>query len=378
MLPVFALDDHRVLVQAAACNNAMKYEKALALLNDIIHRNPRLREAYEERAIAYFELNKMDEAIRDYQASKTDIPGYPIPGYTIDPTIFTTFALDGQKRTPKIACYYSAINLDFSRGLLEGACRGSSDGTIEFVHCIRGSLNTLWAFVWSPCEVSKELIEAIIEVAEFIAYTPMWELLECMVPEVFELRREWEHWSEHVRGWKMGYMLGKYGIGVFLYISGGKLLNAYTDLRRANMMGILECNTKNCRAIMRESGKCAEVAQCAIKKVQAGRVVASHSSAPGHVLQEHHRWNRFIKLTGNKEADFKKVAEFLEKHEVFKWKKERYEPKDFFEGVFTAYEYTGTIENETVVAIFDLNELGVPLLRNGWVKDRSPPYKPGA
>ncbi|MCK5604979.1 hypothetical protein KAR91_24025 [Candidatus Pacearchaeota archaeon] len=83
-------------------------------------------------------------------------------------------------------------------------------------------------------------------------------------------------------------------------------------------------------------------------------------------MQQSHK---FIKLTGNHEKDFEKLALFLEEQKILHYpRKLNYERG----GVIT-YKYTKDMGREKIVALFEINKEDLPLLRNAWV-EVNPPY----
>lgn len=357
-LQIHAYDARELITQGSACNNFLLYEKALDYLDEAIRLNPSSKVAYEERAITHFELNRIDLALQDYRWAK----GESHPYYENASSSFTINE-------------YSAPCLDFAKGLLHGSLTGGREETVEFLSSIRGSCRALWSFACSPVEVSKELIVAVRAVGEYLASASINDLVEDGLPEIIECGRYWDTWSEYEKGWKMGYILGKYGIGVFLYIMPQKAAySIYSGLKRATMMATLErYSLSRSAVILQESAKCAAKNSSILKRAQRGYIVPKVPNDAFHTLTKHHHWDKVVKLTGNKEIDFKAVAAFLEKEKILSCKREI----DYFRpnSPIQTYRYSKEIGKNKIVGVFEIREDGIPLFRNAWVEVMLP-YKP--
>ena len=330
------------------------HEKALLYLNEAIELEPRFQDARKERAISYFELERFELALKEYQhvyGSKVPYRGNHLQIPLLIPLIgFENFS-----------------TLEFSKGLLYGSLLGSREGTIEFVSSIRGSLSFLWSFACSPVEVSKELIEALIDIGNFLAHGRINELIEVAVPELSECRRCWDSWSDYTKGQKMGFIVSKYSISVFYYVStaaGG--ICFYNALRRENMMAILGRYVKTHNTlILKESSELAKKSRAILNKASRGSVVAHNSNVAPHVMQKKHMWEKVIEISGNIEEDFRKVVLFLDNQKILNGECKLNSGRN---GIKT-YKYTKNYGREKIVAYFEVTEDGIPLLRNAYVKD---------
>ena len=233
-----------LISEGSACNNFLLYEDALKYLEEAIKKDPFEKEAYKERALSYFELNRIDLALQDYHEVFNTKPPYRIRHKSYSISGFSPW-FDNK-----------SSSLDFARGLLHGTLMGSKEETIEFVSSIRGGLSFLWAFVCSRLDISKELIEAVYAMGEFIAYAKIYNLLEAALPELIECREYWNSWSDYMKGQKMGFIIGKYSIAAFYYITVWKGATYYNQLKRANIMATLErCSLSQGTRILQESAK---------------------------------------------------------------------------------------------------------------------------
>ncbi len=77
--------------------------------------------------------------------------------------------------------------------------------------------------------------------------------------------------------------------------------------------------------------------------------VAHNPNVLPHVFTAKHRWDKFIKLTGNHQKDFA------------------------YQAVVT-HKYIKEIGKDKIVALFEVNKNNIPLLRNAWV-EVGIPYK---
>ena len=121
--------------------------------------------------------------------------------------------------------------------------------------------------------------------------------------------------------------------------------------------------------ILEASAKHAQKSTLILKKAAAGSIVPHNPNVLSHVFTKKHRWDKFIKLTGNHEKDFEKLALFLEEQGILHCEREI----DWaYKGV-TTYKYTKEIGKDKIVALFEINKENLPLLKNAWV-DIGAPY----
>ncbi len=349
-----------LITEGSACNNHFLYEEAIKHLDEAIKRRPFEKEAYKERSFSYFELDKIDLALEDYHRAVNPKPPYRIRHASCSISGFSSW-FDNK-----------SSSLDFARGLLHGTLMGGKEETIEFVASIRGGLSFLWAFACSPVDVSKELIDAVYAMGEFLAYARIYDILEASLPELMECRECWDLWSDYTKGQKMGFIIGKYSIAAFYYLTVWKGAAYYSALRRANIMATLErCSLSQGARILQESAKHASKNNLLLKKAFNGAVIPHNPNVAHHVMQKKHRWDKYVRLSGNRSEDFKKITTFLEEIEILKCERKL----DFsFESVKT-YFYRKKMGNDTIVAMFDVNKKEMPLLKNAWVEP-NPPFAP--
>jgi tetratricopeptide (TPR) repeat protein len=192
------------------------YAEAIIGLTAAIQKNPRMKEAYFERAAAYFELGKFDRAIEDFLVS--DIHSHSIESPT-------------------------QIGLGIAAGILIGA----SDSAIEFIPSMIGTLrglgSGLWALSKDPVGASQEFVNAAVRCVKYIKSHTHAELIQEMVPELKELVQDYDRLDDFQRGKLIGHVVGKYGMDIFLAKQSISFAKSYRDLKKANQVLTLEALT---------------------------------------------------------------------------------------------------------------------------------------
>ena len=303
----FSIELDIFLEQGTLFNNLSLYDDAIVFLNLAIQKNPSCRDAYIERAYAYFETNRLPLALKDYESAKRLTI---IPGMQMD-VLFMAGA------------YIPANKSKFSQGLIVGTLKGAKTATVEFIpsifSCCTGILNGLWAFACSPAEVSHEVINTSYAIGEYISTHSSLECLEYVVPELRELSLTWDQLEDYSRGEKIGYIIGKYGVDIFAPLGAVKGVKKLRSLKRANTMATLECciasQVKQVK-VLEESAKFASVKTAYCELAKNGRIVTKCSNSQVHIMQKKHAWDKLITLSGAVEEDFAKVAFLLEEHNV--------------------------------------------------------------
>ena len=189
------------------------------------------RNAFAERALAYFETDQLALALKDYEAAKK---------LTIRPMcpLITPLRKGGG------GLYIPKHKIEFSRGLIAGTVAGAKVSVEEFLPslfgCCKGILNGLWAFACAPDEVSEEFMVAAYSVGEFVFTHRADETIQHLIPEIKELALSWNILDDYGRGEKIGYIIGKYGVDVFSSGALVKGVNKVRALKRANTMLTME------------------------------------------------------------------------------------------------------------------------------------------
>jgi len=195
------------------------YADAVIGLTTSIQKNPSQKEAYIERAAAYFELGEFDHAIEDYLAS------------------------DFGKSYPDHKIAWSQIPL-ISSGIAIGIVEGAGQSALEFIpetlSTVRGLGNGLWAFSKDPVGASKEFVDAALKCVEYIRKNTNFQLAQDIIPELKELVETYDQISDFQKGKLIGHIIGKYGTDILICKYSVKAIKAYQDLKRANQLMTLE------------------------------------------------------------------------------------------------------------------------------------------
>ena len=179
----------------------------------------------------------------------------------------------------------------------------------------------LWCLVCSPSEVSQEFANSAYSLVQQIVNNTTKENLELFVPEIKELCLKWDFLNDHQKGLKIGFIMGKYGTEVFIApAAAAKAVKTCYNFRRANtaltLQQISQSNAKKIK-ILEESCKRITLQEQLIKEaVQKNKILTKSSNAQNHIMQEKHAWDKLIKISGNVEEDFKKVAALLEENNI--------------------------------------------------------------
>lgn len=354
------------LEQGTLFNDLLLYKEAIQVLTQAIQLNPSNRDAYIERAMAYFETNQLSLALKDYESAKKL-------------TIVPPFKPGSHKAMMMATVYIPENKTEFSKGLVSGTVDGAKVSAVEFIpstfSCCRGILNGLWAFVCSPIEVSQEMVNTAYAIGEFISIHSTEECFQCVVPELKELSLSWDKLNDHSRGQKIGFIIGKYGVDIFAPAGALKGISKVRALKRANTM----CTLESCAAsqakqakILEESIKRATLRETVINEsVKKGKILTKTSNVQYHVMQPKHAWDKVLKLSGNVEEDFKKVLTFLEDKNIVNQKYLKNTvalPKDTPVKNIHLLEYRTTIEGQEIQVFFEKYlDTGEVFLKNGWV-----------
>lgn len=349
------------LEQGTLLNEFLLYKEAVAVLTQAIQLNPSNRNAYIERAMAYFETNQLTLAMKDYISAKK---------LTVTPPF-----KQGNLAVSIIAeVYIPEDKYEFSQGLVSGTIEGGKVSLVEFIpsifSCCRGILNGLWALVCSPVEVSSEMVNTAYAIGEFVSSNSTEECFKCVVPELSDLSTTWDTLNDHSRGRKIGFIIGKYGVDIFAPAGSLKGLNKVRALKRANTMCTMEC----CMAsqakqvqILNASINRADIRKKVISNsIKNGKILVRNSNTQLHIMQSKHAWDKVVKISGNFEEDCGRVVKLLEDNKIYR-KKYRLEPVQNYKG-FVRYEQQMTINGHEVKAIFNKNlETGDIFLNDAWV-----------
>lgn len=202
------------------------YDEAIITLSKAIETNPSNKDAYFERAVAYFEKGEYDLSREDF--------------FKIEQKNF----LSRVNTDPYLS--------DYATGLVLGASKGVMHASSEFLPSIcnsaRGVGNLLWASISHPIDSSKQFTLTVLNFYQFLRSCDKAELAQILVPEMYELVDQWDHLIPKKRGELAGYALGKYGTDILLPLSivkGAKYVKAYNEIRKAEKFCTLSTLNKS-------------------------------------------------------------------------------------------------------------------------------------
>ncbi len=152
------------LKEGRLLGESLSYDEAIVALTKAIEKDSMNKDAYFERAIAYFETGDFSKALSNYLAS----------------------GIHPKKIDPKKVGGFNSIT--FGQGVALGILKGGQDSVTEFVpsllSCLRGISRGIWTFVSSPIEVSQEMVDCTNACLEFIKENITKEMLCKLVPEL--------------------------------------------------------------------------------------------------------------------------------------------------------------------------------------------------
>jgi tetratricopeptide (TPR) repeat protein len=233
------------------------YADAIIELTTAIQKDPSMKEAYFERAAAYFEDGQFDLAIEDYIAS----------GF----------------HSGSIESY-----MQLSLGVTAGIVIGAGESAIEFIpsmlSTLRGLGGGLWALTKDPVGASKEFVHAAIQCIEYLKSHSSATLIQNLVPELKELIQNYDQIEDFHKGTLIGHVIGKYGMDIFLAKEGATMVKAYRDLKRANQVMTLEAlaSPGKTSAILAEADK--RWTRIHLEALRNGEIKINPQKQGGHIV----------------------------------------------------------------------------------------------
>jgi len=205
-----ALKDNALLLKGRSELEAGLYADAILTLSELIDKYPDHKDAYFERAGAYFELSNFDLSLEDYLTSEMKLE--PI--------------------TNELEAATFALGL--TKGIVQGGVQAGTELIPSLLSSLQGIGHGLWAFVLDPVQISKAFVQASQDCINFIRdHTPQETLLQ-LAPEVQELIEKWDSFENEKRGELTGFIIGKYGVDLFAGVGCTKIIKSYRELKRAN------------------------------------------------------------------------------------------------------------------------------------------------
>lgn len=375
-----------LLEQGHLLNSLLLYPDAIEILTVACQQDPTNPDIFIERAIAYFETNQLSLALQDYSTAKklTFTPPFKINEkgrrialdvelYEWPPMFDELFEFSVGEKS------FNASMIPFTKGLIKGTLQGAKEATNDFIPslmtCCRGLFHGLWAFACSPEEVSREIVVAAYDLGVFISSHDTAECLQCVVPELKDLALSWEKIDHFTKGYKFGYVIGKYGIDIFAPLAalkGVKAVNQIRNLKKATTMQTLElCAVSQSKqaVILEESVKRASIRQ-SIASTKKSLILTKSSNVQYHIMQEKHAWGKLVELSGNIEKDFKKIVAIIEDNNILDPSFLKDKPQLFPKVApkIRKAEYEKIINNCKVHVEFETYlETGETFLKDAWV-----------
>lgn len=196
------------------------YDKAIETLTDLIKKDPRNKEAYYNRALAYFETGSFDQAIKDYLVSG---------------------------KGKGLAKIESKVSNEFRDALLCSLAKGSMEAAVDFVPSLCNTVYGLGSSLWSLAEHSVDSTRNFCNACQEMGMTAAeyfksldWETMEGYAEEVRQLCEKFDQLSDGEKGHLIGYSIGRYGVDIF---AGGVALKGvavFKNLKNANRLCNLE------------------------------------------------------------------------------------------------------------------------------------------
>lgn len=200
-----------------------RYDKAITSLSEAIRLDPNNRGAYFSRAQAYFEIGEFEQSLDDYLKSKSH------GGVFIE------------KLRP---------SWNVKKSILNGLEEGCTEAVINFVpslcNSVYGLCSSLWIFIKDPINSTNNFVNACYDISncvnEFRKNVELDEI-ESYPIEIQRLYDQFERLSDSEKGHLIGYIVGRYGIDIFAGGASVRGIAAFTKLRDANRMCMLETMT---------------------------------------------------------------------------------------------------------------------------------------
>lgn len=181
-----------------------------------------------------------------------------------------------------------------------------------------------------------------------------------------ELSLSWEKMDDYNRGKKIGYIIGKYGVDVFLPFGAFKGVNTVRALKKANTMCTLRVCAASQKKLLKISEESTKRASIVVQALEKNKILVNSSNVQYHVMQKKHGWDRIITLTGKVEDDFRNVVRLLENEGVISSQYSK-QTIDIAKGIVRR-EHQKTINNYNIRVVFnEYPETGEIFLNDAWV-----------
>lgn len=197
------------------------YHQAIEAATKAIEKNPKNREAYFSRALAYFETGNFDAALADFHVA------------------------DKKKDLAKME--HKTTN-EFRDALFKGLIKYTAEGFMEclpsLAHTAYGLTNTLWTVVTDPLDSSLNFANACYEASNNIADYLLSINLETIQTAALQMYQNYEKLGDSEKGDLIASIIGKYGVDIFAGSASLKCINSLKKLKEANAISNLEALAK--------------------------------------------------------------------------------------------------------------------------------------
>ena len=249
-----------------------KYDLAIASLTEAIKIDPKNKEAYFQRAAAYFETGNFDEALKDYLISEK-----------------------GNEEKSNLKA-----SEDFSLAFIKGTCKGAGEGAIDFIPSLCNTAYGLGTALWAIHPLNTESSENIKSFANACCEMGEWVVDYCKTvdinTELGTLYERYDQLNDAEKGELIGHTIGKYGVDFFTGGLALKGISAFRKLKAANQICNLEAmaiSNANKEAIVASSLKHASEREHFLKNIkieidkQNKHVFGKHNYDPQKSIFEH-------------------------------------------------------------------------------------------
>lgn len=311
----FFLQSAILLEKGTILNNQLRYKESIPILTESIKLDSQNKDAFIERALAYFETNQIDLAIQDYRiAKKLSLKPIFLPSIQKSTDCF-------HNQPDPNATPYLKNEGDYFKGFAAGALEGSRESMNEFVPSTLSTLRGISHFLWTCVlninplmgiapEFAKASYDYVNESVKYFQSKSSGEISDDIIPEFKELVSKWGRVSDYEKGKMAGFTMGKYGIGIFVCTKFMSITKRYHTLKRTNTKLTLEAcevSAENKIKILEQATRRATLRQNLFKN---GKIKIHWDKQNKHILGSHNFIPDRSRITVSK----KRLEELLEKY----------------------------------------------------------------
>lgn len=210
------IDSEHLVLLGETCLELAQFSKAISILSEAIKKNPQDKTAYFHRAAAYFEIGNFDDALNDFYKSNNG---------------------------KEIAKSFLTASREFSDAFILGLTKGCIEGAVNFVpnllNTAYGLNTTLWHQCAHPIQSKIDIINASYEIGNSVyeyCEDLNWEKIDNHIEELKFFVNQFNNLNDSEKGNQLGYLIGKYGIDIFIGAKGAQLITKYRNLKNANIL----------------------------------------------------------------------------------------------------------------------------------------------